>query len=203
MPRLVPHAAANDLTSWNLFLDGDVAAWGTLLDTHYRVLFNYGLRFGSTREGVHDCIHDLFLDLWDGRQRLTTRPDTVAFYLLRALRHKLIKVKQKERTYQELDDRTADFFQEAPIDNWLIDQETAQFNGLRLKTLLGTLPMRQQEALYLKFYANFSNQQISELMGLQQQSVANLLHVALQRLRREWGVNTGLMWLIVWLKAVL
>lgn len=203
MSRFNSHITPHNPTLWNHFLEGSVAAWGTLLEDNYRLLFNYGLRFGMDREGVHDCIHDLFLTLWDSRLRLNAHLDNVPFYLLRAFRHKLIKEKQKERTYQPLDDTATDQLREAPLEDWLTSQETAQLNDQRLKALLLTLPARQQEVLYLKFYANLSNQQVADVMHLQPQSVANLLHTALQRLRGQWGVNTGLVILVVLLREVL
>lgn len=192
MSRFISRNAQDDLLLWTQFLGGDVQAWGTLLDGYYAVLFNYGVRFGVDRQQAHDSIHDLFLDLWDGRSRLTARLDNVSFYLLRAFRNKLIKEKKKKRTHFELDEKAVLHLQEMPIEDWLADQETTQLNGLRLKTLLTTLPTRQQEALYLKFYVNLSNTQVAELMNLQQQSVANLLQVALQRLRAQWGNRSAL-----------
>ncbi|AQG79281.1 RNA polymerase sigma factor [Spirosoma montaniterrae] len=197
MARLTSRNAHDDLLLWTQFLEGSVTAWGTLLDAHYHILFNYGLRFGIDRERSHDCVHDLFLDLWDGRQRLNATLDNVSFYLLRAFRNKLIREKQHERTHQELNEITTEHLQETPAEDWLISEETIRYNGLRLKGLLTTLPARQQEAIYLKFYANLSNKQVAELMHLQQQSVANLLHTALQRLRSLWGISSGLaLWAI-------
>ncbi len=192
MIRQVSRNAHDDRLLWAQFLSGSVEAWGTLLDAYYHVLFNYGLRFGVDRERSHDCVHDLFLDLWDARQRLNPNLDTVSFYLLRAFRNKLIRDKQQERTHQELDETATHHLQEIPAEDWLIQEEAVQYNGLRLKTLLTTLPARQQEVLYLKFYANLTNKQVAELMHLQQQSVANLLHTALQRLRSLWGIGSGL-----------
>lgn len=192
MARLASRSVQDDHLLWTQFREGSVQAWGLLIDHYHHVLFNYGLRFGVDRESLHDCVQDLFLDLWDGRQRLNADVENVPFYLLRAFRHKLIKQKQKERTYQELTDTTTDQFQDPPFETWLTNQEATQLNGLRLKKLINSLPARQQEVLYLKYYANLGNKEIAELMSLQPQSVANLLHVALDRLRSQWGVSSSL-----------
>ncbi|MBC7891535.1 MAG: sigma-70 family RNA polymerase sigma factor [Sphingobacteriaceae bacterium] len=203
MARYVSRPAHDDLLLWTRFLEGDVQAWGDLLDFNYRVLFNYGLRLGANRELVHDCIHDLFLDLWDGRQRLHRSPENVVFYLLRSFRNKLIREQQKGRTQSTLDESTAGQWQESTVEDLLTDQETTHINSLRLKNLLASLPARQQEVLYLKFYVNLSNSQLAEVMNLRPQSAANLLHVALQRLRSAWGVHSGFPALLLFLRWLL
>lgn len=191
MAHFISRSAHDDLQLWTRFLEGDVQAWGNLLEAYYRVLFNYGLRLGADREVVHDGIHDLFLDLWDGRLRLNRKPENVSFYLLRSFRNKLVREQQSSRTQSSLEESNLTQFQQGSVEEWLTDQETAHINGLRLKNLLASLSARQQEVLYLKFYVNLSNQEIAELMHLRPQSAANLLHMALQRLRTAWGINSG------------
>jgi len=77
------------------------------------------------------------------------------------------------------------------VEDWLVDQESSHLADARLRHLLSNLPAREQEALFLKYYENLSNQQIAELMTIRKQSVANLLNKALLHLRQHWEVNFG------------
>nr|GFC66022.1 hypothetical protein [Tanacetum cinerariifolium] len=58
----------------------------------------------------------------------------------------------------------------------------------RLLAALNRLSKRQREALYLKFFDGFAYERIAEVMGLNTQSVRNLIFNALQVLRKVLAV---------------
>lgn len=177
---------------WLRFRQGEVKAWSDLIESYYRTLFNYGWRLEADRELLHDCIHELFLNLWDGRKNLNPAPVSVNFYLLRAFRNLLQKELQKQnRKQRQHQPVTPDTIATPSIEDWLVDQESSHLADARLKHLLTNLPAREQEALFLKYYENLSNQQIAELMTIRKQSVANLLNKALLHLRQHWEVKFG------------
>ncbi len=181
-----------ELLLWSQFCQGDAQAWSELLNRYYRTLFNYGRRFGADRSLLHDCIHELFLELWDRHQHLNPAPANVTFYLLRSFRNKVVKEQEKQRNHFSTDAVALTELAESSVEEWLTDQETAHINGLRLKHLVTQLSPREQEVLFLKYYENLSTDQIAELMNIRKQSVANLLYSALQRLRQRWEVSFGL-----------
>lgn len=177
---------------WLRFRQGEVKAWSDLLESHYRTLFNYGWRLEADRELLHDCIHELFINLWDGRENLTSAPLNVTFYLLRAFRNLLLKELQKQnREQRQCQPIVPDTLATPSVEDWLVDQESTHLADARLRYLLTNLPAREQEALFLKYYENLSNQQIAELMTIRKQSVANLLNKALLHLRQHWEVKFG------------
>lgn len=184
---------------WTRFRQGDVQAWSVLLESYYRTLFNYGHRLKAERELIHDCIQDLFLNLWDSRAKLNPTPDSVSFYLLRAFRNSLVKELQKQHHQQPDDDLLTETISTVSIEDLLIDQEGLQQTQSRIKYLLSELSAREQEVMFLKYYDNLTNQQIAHLLNIRKQSVANLLHLGLQRLRYQWAVKFGsssLLWLL-------
>jgi RNA polymerase sigma factor (sigma-70 family) len=57
----------------------------------------------------------------------------------------------------------------------------------KIKQCISQLSKRQQEIIYLRFYLNASANDIADIMQLNRQSVYNLLHDALNKLRQSTG----------------
>jgi RNA polymerase sigma factor (sigma-70 family) len=58
-----------------------------------------------------------------------------------------------------------------------------------LKTIINQLPKRQQEAINLRYYHNFSNEEIAQIMGVNYQSVSNFIYTALRKLKLNLQVS--------------
>ncbi len=82
--------AASDLILWRQFQAGDGSALETLMTIYFRVLFNYGTKFSRNHEFVKDCIQDLFLHIWQSRQKLNPEVNVKA-YLLASLRRQIYR----------------------------------------------------------------------------------------------------------------
>jgi len=159
-------APPNEL--WQRFKAGDERALGELAKTHYRSLYNYGLRLTPDSDLVWDTIQDLWLELWDRR---TTVGDAifVKTYLLKSLRYKLLKRIQSspwDRTDQL---SAANTPADSPIEQQIIDDENQAGQLAQLQRLMASLSKRQQEVLYLRFYQNLDNQEIAQIMGTERQ----------------------------------
>jgi RNA polymerase sigma factor (sigma-70 family) len=70
----------------------------------------------------------------------------------------------------------------------ITNQETAIFKNENLSLLLNKLPNRQKEAIYLKYYSGLKATEISEIMGINYQSVVNTLHKAIKSLKEEISI---------------
>ena len=64
--------------------------------------------------------------------------------------------------------------------------EKKEATGFLLR-IVGTLPLRQQEVIQLKFQNDLSYQQIAEIMQTTANNVGVLLHTALKTLRQRYG----------------
>jgi RNA polymerase sigma factor (sigma-70 family) len=56
-----------------------------------------------------------------------------------------------------------------------------------MRKVLASLSRRQQEVIYLRFYVDADLEEIAEIMSLNRQSVYNLLHDALKKLKKLSG----------------
>ncbi len=164
---------------------GNPNALNSLFYNHYNDLYFYGLKLVNNHNSVVDAIQDIFATLWESRKRIANVSHIKA-YLFAMLRNNLIKSGKSER-FIHMGTNTADWdfgFHISPEEIYLI-KETELENIRRVKNLLTGLSSKQKEIVYLKFYNNYTNIEISEILSIKQQSVANLLSRTLALLRKK------------------
>ena len=168
---------------WDAFRQGDRAAFQQIYRLYAHVLFNYGHRVTYDVALIEDCIHDLFIELWQSRANLSDT-DSIRFYLFRSLRNKITKTRSQDLFFQASDLTTVptasdDFI----IEDKLIEGEQTQQMSEQLRQSLALLTPRQQEALNLRFYQHFSNEEIAQIMNVNYQSACRFIYAALKTLR--------------------
>lgn len=174
-----------DLLLWNEFRNGNAEAFSGLMRAHYQDLYNYGTRFTRDEELVKDCIQDLFLTLWMNRLSIS-ETSFVKYYLLKSLRHNLTRAISRSRYFNHPGEGHFEnlFNGTQPLEADLIREEHLAELAKKMRKVLAALTRRQQEVIYLRFYMDADVEEIAEIMGLNRQSVYNLLHDALRKLRR-------------------
>ncbi len=174
-----------DITLWKAYKNGDRKAFASIYDLHIRILYKYGSKFSPKPEVVEDAIQDLFLDLWKNRETIG-ETDSIKYYLLGALRRRIIRKTQKDSRYSPDDElENYDFALEANIEESLISAELKASDKSQLATAMNQLSKRQKEAVYLKYYEEMEYEEIGKTMGLNYQSVRNLVYGALKILRKN------------------
>lgn len=166
---------------WAQLKQGQSKALTILFENYNDVLFRFGMLIHADREVVKDVIQDLFLDLWNRRERL---PDVVQIrsYLLMAFRRILLRKLVKERRTSENLANLPTFEMESQLDHW-IQNEIEQERVRVLKAKLTELPTRQKEAIFLRYYENLEYLEISEIMCLNYQVTRNLVYRGLKKLK--------------------
>ncbi|MBO9637816.1 RNA polymerase sigma factor [Siphonobacter aquaeclarae] len=167
---------------WARFRAGDEDAYSSLMRVYSRLLFRYGCRLVADEDFVKDCIQDIFFDLWEHRSTVS-QPASIKAYLFKAIRLRIFREQSKWIRGADLEDN---FEVEFSIERQLIDRQLADETHRKLEQLLNALPKRQKEILYLRFYEGLSHDDISRIMTMNRQSVYNLLHESILRLRRSW-----------------
>lgn len=180
-----------DKVLWQAFKRGDETAFAELYKRYMGLLFSYGKKISGDEQAVEDGIQDLFIDLWQSRSRLGD-VETARFYLFSSLRRKLIHTLRQDKLPADNLDHTEEW--KLPVspahESALINAEIADFQTASLQDRLKQLPLRQYEVLMLYYYHGFSYTQISDMMSINEQSVRNLQHRGLQKLRQliTWAV---------------
>ena len=168
---------------WNDFISGCESSFAMIYQQNFMDLHKYGLGLCNEREVVKDCIHDLFVDLWNKREQL--KPvNNIKSYLLVALKRRLINYFNRSKKTSsgmsfEDDVRLISISRERE----LIDQQVVKEKRKRVLAALNLLTERQQKALHLKFYDNCTNEEIAGKLSINIESTYNLISKAVKRLR--------------------
>ena len=169
--------------AWRKFKGGDFASLGLLFETHYQELYFYGIKLVALPEMVKDTIQDIFADVWQRRSKMTTVENFKA-YLIISLRRELIR--RIVRTRKEM---TAEFPVNMQfsfsVEDFMIDHENNQERSKILARSLEGLTERQREVILLRFFHGLEFVEIAKALGMNIQSVRNLLFRALEKIRKD------------------
>lgn len=176
----------SDIDLWKAFKKGDTNAFQLIYKEHYSGLYYFALKVTQDHAVSLDCLQNLFVNLWNSRTNLSDI-SSIRPYLFKALRRDLNKatnflVRSKNCGTELLE------FQVAPIfspEDVLVEDETKQYLCTQVAEVLNALPIRQREAVYLKYYEGLSYKDIASIMGINYQSVVNLLFKAMVSLKKE------------------
>lgn len=186
MPRRRTSFGLDEETLWDQFRGGNEKAFAQLYQEYVQVLYHYCTHFASDKALIKDCIHDLFVELWKHRQNIG--PTTsVRFYLMASIKRKLVRHLTAEQKFSSQDDaRPGELLtgSDPSYESTLISHEEDLHMNDCLQKAIERLPRRQREAVYLRYYQNMSNEEISELMQINIQSVYNLIFGALSNLKK-------------------
>jgi RNA polymerase sigma factor (sigma-70 family) len=165
----------------------DEQALAAIMKKYYTALYNYGGRFTNDDALIKDCIQEVFISLWQRRENAAAILSP-RYYLLRAVKNKVLKSLHQNNNktgFIESEDEY-DFLQEFSVEKLIIDKQMSEDQATELRRTLSQLSKRQHELIYLKFYQHLDHAQIAGLMNLSRQSVYNLLHETIQKLRSLW-----------------
>jgi RNA polymerase sigma factor (sigma-70 family) len=185
--------AEQERQQWDDFRGGDQQAFAQLFLRYYERLFAYGCKLAADEELVKDCLQELFQKLWQRRQHLGA-VSSLQSYLFIALRRQVGDALQRNKAQQRLPSES-EFDVIYSHEDFLISEQLSLEQSEKLHRALNRLSKREREALYLKFFDGFSYEKIAEIMGVNVQSIRNLVYQALQALRKVLAA----MWLFLFL----
>jgi RNA polymerase sigma factor (sigma-70 family) len=173
-----------DQALWDSFRQGDAIAYTSLIKKYSNLLYRYGIRLAPDKDFVKDCIQDVFFELWNRREAINSTA-SVKSYLFKSLRLRIFREKSKWVS-SAISEDSYEFIVDFSVETKLIEQQTSEELRIRLANLLNTLPKRQKEILYLRFYEGLDHNRISLIMGLTKQSAYNLLHESISHMKEAW-----------------
>lgn len=176
----------DDNKIWDSFLKGNEQAFNLIFKKFYEELFYYGVKITGNRDLVQDEIQQLFIKLWERKQKLP-EVHSVKAYLLKAFRRQIIDSlkKQQKRQVIPLNKSIENNHYEFSMENSLINKQVSEERRKALQQAIEQLNPHQREILYLKFYNNLSYQEIAEVLAISYQTVRNYMSKALKLLRKK------------------
>lgn len=162
----------------------DGQSLAALMRFYYDALYNYACRFCNDDGLIKDCIQEVFISLWQ-RRETAHQILSLRYYLLRAIKNKTLKAlyKNSNTSFAILSGQT-DSFYEFSIEHVIIEKQLSEERIRQLNKILAMLSRKQKEIIYLKYYQHLDHGQIADLMNISRQSVYNLLHETINKLRQ-------------------
>jgi RNA polymerase sigma factor (sigma-70 family) len=182
---------SNENIIWDKMLTGDRDALGKLMHSYFRPLANYGLRFTTDKEVIKDSIQELFIVVWERRSHLAVAVN-VKSYLFSSFRRLLLRTLKKMHKTATLtldSSYLENFALILGVDDKIIQTEHAIKLSKHFNILISSLPERQKEVVYLKFFESLSREEISHILEIAPQTVSNILQIALGKLRQGTPVS--------------
>jgi RNA polymerase sigma factor (sigma-70 family) len=174
---------------WRLFLAGDEQALSTIFRTYHDDLFNYGMKLAGNTEIVKDSIQEMFLKLWRNRQSLS-ETSNIKPYLFKALRRHIEDCTAIYNRYYFTDKPLLEFEVQLSREDFIINNQVSEETQKKVLTVLERLSPRQREAIYLRYFDNLEFENIAMVMGMNIQSVRNILHRSMQTLREMMVIES-------------
>ena len=171
-------------TLWKDMISGNKKSFEDLYNQYFQALINYGFRITKNENLIEDAVQELFISIWNNRTNLS-EVNEVKFYLFRSLKNRILRQLEKDIFDKSEDvDVYLDYLISISEEQKKIDSEQFDANLDTLQRAIAHLPIRQQEVINLKYYHDFTLEEIAKLMDVNKQSVSNLLFRSYAILRK-------------------
>ena len=171
-------------TLWKDMISGNKKSFEDLYNQYFQALINYGFRITKNENLIEDAVQELFISIWNNRTNLS-EVNEVKFYLFRSLKNRILRQLEKDIFDKSEDvDVYLDLLISISEEQKKIDSEQLNTNLDTLQRAIAHLPLRQQEVINLKYYHDFTLDEIAKLMNVNKQSVSNLLFRSYAILRK-------------------
>ncbi|MDR1371071.1 MAG: RNA polymerase sigma factor [Dysgonamonadaceae bacterium] len=171
-----------DFSLWRTFKSGNDGAFSQLYENYVDLLYRYGTKFIKDKEVVKDCIHDLFIKLYQDRDKLPNI-DNPSLFLFVSLKNLIIDKLREETKY------TYYVYPEFYIDFYMDQEEDLSIQEERFLEVMNLLSPKQKEAIYLRYYLEMSYNDIAALLEINSQSARNLIHRSIEKIRRKMSLT--------------
>ncbi|KIO78485.1 hypothetical protein TH53_03540 [Pedobacter lusitanus] len=172
-----------DKKYWEQMRLGEKNALFGLYNNLYFHLIRFGLKINADDELVKDCVNQVFLNLWDKRDRLNP-VENVKSYLMTSLRRcmldQLAYVDRTNLAVNKMETATNELSYEEIMVGLQQDEELKN----KLRVAIAQLTPRQVELIQLKFFEGLSYEQIAQRTSQSVKTAYNTVYDAIKMLRK-------------------
>ena len=159
-------------------LQGNKKAWLNLLKRYEQSVYNYGIRMTGSRDDAADLMQEVFVSVF---RNLSNYRGEGAFkaWLFRIAHYRCIEFYRRKRPMQGLDDAPEpECHQQGPEEV----MESGQGNR-QLVQAMQQLPLAQKAVVELKFFGQFTFEEIADQLGISTNTAKSRLYSALAKLK--------------------
>lgn len=174
----------NEYNTWHRLLEGDEEAFYSFYNQYYFYLIHIGMKICGDPELVKDSLHDYFMQLWE-RRTSVGEVRNIRGYIARAYKNTLIHALERLKRLPADNDygETHSEFRTPAHEETILQNEQQKERDELLTRAIATLPDRQRELLFYRYYLGMTPEQIASKTGLSVRTVYNHIHRAHNHLR--------------------
>lgn len=168
---------------WTRIQTGDQASLVILYKSMYQVLLNVGTRYTNDQEVLKDHVQQLFLHLWEQREKLP-KVQFVRTYIINAYRNRLVNsLKKIPKFVPVTEEEGNELFVEKSYLEKVLDYQDNELKRMRLGSALACLTQRQLELLEMRFFLQMGYDEMEAALGISRKTIYNIIFNALESLR--------------------
>lgn len=174
----------DDRYYWEQMRLGDKQALFELYNRMYFHLIRFGLKINADDELVKDCVNQIFLNLWDKRERLPPVNNVRAYVMTSLRRCMLDQLNYLNKTNTALNQMIAEEGNELSYEEIMINLQQDEELKHKLSLAIQQLTPRQMELIQLRFFEGLSYDQIAEKTSQTVKTAYNTIYDAIKALRK-------------------
>lgn len=165
------------------FCAGDNQAYAQLYDMYVQMLFNYGLKLTNDHELLKDCIHDVFVKVYNKRNEKNAI-NNLCSYLIISLKNRLLD-EFRRQTFSTPNEVESYEYRQAKedVERDYLNDEREQMQCAQVAHLMRNLTRRQRQAITLYYLEERKYDEICDILQMNYHSVRNLMHRGMLKLR--------------------
>lgn len=164
------------------FIQGDISAFSKLYNMHVKLLYNYGCKLTTDVELLKDCIQEVFIKIYNKRAELDTVSNFKS-YIIISLKNKLCDESRKRVNLSDISVDELDVVSSDNVEKDYIANEKEKQDNFFVAKMLEQLSPRQRKAIVLYYIEEKKYDEICVIMNMNYQSVRNLIHRGISKLR--------------------
>jgi RNA polymerase sigma factor (sigma-70 family) len=172
---------------WEAFLKGDDHAFASFYFLNINKLLAYGRKITHDSDLLRDAIQEVFVDIYEKRDRPHAHIENPGAWLMVALRNNIYKKKESSRksaTHGLSLVQVEEFNVEYSFQETLINHEMTRELLANLRAAIQQLSSGQKEVIYLRYEAGLPYPDIAGIMQITVESARKQLHRAILSLRK-------------------
>lgn len=165
------------------FCAGNDSAFAELYNMYVQILFNYGIRLTQNQELLKDCIHDVFVKVYNKRHDQKTI-NNFGSYVIISLKNRLLDEFRRQTFTSDAEVESYDYRRAGEdVEHDFLDMERELLQSAQVAHLMRNLTRRQRQAITLYYLEERKYEEICGIMQMNYHSVRNLMHRGMLKLR--------------------
>lgn len=161
-------------------LKGNRKAWFTLISRYETAMYQYGIRMTGSSHDASDLMQDIFVSVY--RSLANYRGDgTFKSWLYRIAHCRCMELYRKRKAFTDIDDIPEPLCETSCPEMQL----TSDRQSRAVTQAMQALPLAQKAVVELKFFGQFTFEEIAEQMDISVNTAKSRLYSALTKLKLE------------------